>query len=75
MVVNHKGRAFTQRNEPKLSLVEIELPKEVFLEGWEPTGSSYMGNITFLLYFTCRENLFLESIPSFLIFEVILWIS
>ncbi|XP_044495191.1 mitochondrial amidoxime reducing component 2 isoform X2 [Mangifera indica] len=42
MVVNHKGRAFTQRNEPKLSLVEIELPKEVFLEGWEPTGSSYM---------------------------------
>ncbi|KAH9795438.1 MOSC domain-containing protein [Citrus sinensis] len=42
MVINNKGRAYTQRNEPKLALVQIELPNEAFLEGWEPTGSSYM---------------------------------
>ncbi|XP_061366061.1 uncharacterized protein LOC133309291 [Gastrolobium bilobum] len=42
MVVNSKGRAFTQRVEPKLALVEIELPTEAFLEDWEPTHDSYM---------------------------------
>ncbi|XP_031269355.1 mitochondrial amidoxime reducing component 2-like [Pistacia vera] len=42
IIVNQKGRAVTQRNEPKLALVEVELPKEAFLEGWEPTGGSYM---------------------------------
>lgn len=47
MVINNKGRAYTQRNEPKLALVQIELPNEAFLEGWEPTGSSYMGNPCF----------------------------
>ncbi|KAK6273201.1 hypothetical protein POUND7_010284 [Theobroma cacao] len=42
LVVNQKGRAYTQRVEPKLALVEVDLPKEAFLEGWEPTKTSYM---------------------------------
>ncbi|XP_059437115.1 uncharacterized protein LOC132170235 [Corylus avellana] len=42
LVVNSKGRAYTQRVEPKLALVEVELPNEAFSEGWEPTKSSYM---------------------------------
>ncbi|KAK3189058.1 hypothetical protein Dsin_028619 [Dipteronia sinensis] len=42
ILVNHKGRAFTQRNESKLALVQVELPNEAFSEGWEPTKSSYM---------------------------------
>ncbi|KAI9198852.1 hypothetical protein LWI28_023083 [Acer negundo] len=42
IVVNHKGRAYTQRNESKLALVQVELPNEAFSEGWEPTKSSYM---------------------------------
>lgn len=43
LVVNSKGRAYTQRVEPKLALVEVELPKDAFTEGWEPTKSSYLG--------------------------------
>ncbi|KAK2635031.1 hypothetical protein Ddye_029823 [Dipteronia dyeriana] len=42
IVVNHKGRAYTQRNESKLALVQVEFPNEAFSEGWEPTKSSYM---------------------------------
>ncbi|KAK4254616.1 hypothetical protein QN277_009972 [Acacia crassicarpa] len=42
LVVNSKGRAYTQRVEPKLALVTIELPSEAFLEGWQPTKNSYM---------------------------------
>ncbi|KAF7842930.1 mitochondrial amidoxime reducing component 2 [Senna tora] len=42
LVVNSKGRACTQRVEPKLALVEVELPSEAFLEGWEPTKDSYL---------------------------------
>ncbi|XVE63608.1 hypothetical protein DITRI_Ditri07aG0033200 [Diplodiscus trichospermus] len=42
LVVNQKGRAYTQRVEPKLALVEVELPNEAFSEGWEPTKNSYM---------------------------------
>ncbi|XP_037492167.1 mitochondrial amidoxime reducing component 2 isoform X2 [Jatropha curcas] len=42
LVVNYKGRAYTQRVEPKLALVEVELPHEAFLDGWEPTKNSYM---------------------------------
>lgn len=42
VVVNSKGRACTQRVEPKLALVEIELPPEAFLEHWEPTIDSFM---------------------------------
>ncbi|KAF5472238.1 hypothetical protein F2P56_008974 [Juglans regia] len=42
VVVNAKGRACTQRVEPRLALVVVELPSEAFIEGWEPTQSSYM---------------------------------
>ncbi|KAF3321052.1 mitochondrial amidoxime reducing component 2 [Carex littledalei] len=37
LVVNSKGKAYTQRVEPKLALVEIEMPNGAFDEGWEPT--------------------------------------
>ena len=43
MVVNSNGRAYTQRVEPKLALVEVELPTDAFNEDWEPTDSSYLG--------------------------------
>ncbi|KAL7210922.1 hypothetical protein ACSBR2_013909 [Camellia fascicularis] len=42
LVVNSKGRAITQRVEPKLALVQVELPSEAFSEGWQPTKSSYL---------------------------------
>ncbi|KAL3520315.1 hypothetical protein ACH5RR_018464 [Cinchona calisaya] len=42
LVVNSKGRAYTQRVEPKLALVEVELPIEAFSEGWEPNRSSFL---------------------------------
>ncbi|OAY54394.1 hypothetical protein MANES_03G071100v8 [Manihot esculenta] len=41
LVVNYKGRAYTQRVEPKLALVEVGLPREAFLDGWEPAETSY----------------------------------
>ncbi|KAL5205414.1 hypothetical protein ABZP36_033623 [Zizania latifolia] len=43
LVVNSKGRAYTQRVEPKLALVEVEMPPEAFTEEWQPTPGSYMG--------------------------------
>ena len=43
LVINEKGRAYTQRVVPKLACVEVQLPNEAFLEGWEPTNSSYLG--------------------------------
>lgn len=42
VVVNSKGRAYTQRVEPKLALVEIQLPLEAFHQHWEPTTDSFM---------------------------------
>ncbi|XP_078433153.1 molybdenum cofactor sulfurase family protein [Wolffia australiana] len=42
MVVNSKLRSCTQRVEPKLALVEVELPAEAFSGGWEPEGDSVM---------------------------------
>ncbi|XP_020224298.1 mitochondrial amidoxime reducing component 2-like [Cajanus cajan] len=44
MVVNPEGqgRMYTQRVEPRLALVEVELPSQAFLEDWEPTQDSYM---------------------------------
>ncbi|KAK9267400.1 hypothetical protein L1049_009825 [Liquidambar formosana] len=42
LVVNSRGRAYTQRVEPKLALVDVELPNEAFSDGWEPTKSSYL---------------------------------
>lgn len=47
MLVNPQGRMYTQRVEPKLALVEVELPPEAFLENWEPTQDSYMGRLHF----------------------------
>ncbi|XP_021722204.1 mitochondrial amidoxime-reducing component 1-like [Chenopodium quinoa] len=42
MIVNANGRMITQRVEPKLALIEIELPSEAFSESWEPSSDSYM---------------------------------
>ncbi|KAE8802801.1 Auxin response factor 11 [Hordeum vulgare] len=36
LVVNAKGRALTQRVEPKMALVEVELPLAAFDEDWQP---------------------------------------
>ncbi|KQJ91484.1 hypothetical protein BRADI_4g37993v3 [Brachypodium distachyon] len=41
-VVNAKGRACTQRVEPKMALVEVEMPPGAFDEDWQPTQDSYM---------------------------------
>jgi hypothetical protein len=43
VVVNAKGRAYTQRVEPKLALVQIEMPPEAFTEDWQPTADAHMG--------------------------------
>ncbi|KAM0948704.1 putative molybdenum cofactor sulfurtransferase [Dioscorea sansibarensis] len=40
LVVNGKGRAYTQRVAPRLALVQVELPDDAFDEDWEPVGSS-----------------------------------
>ncbi|CAN6211303.1 unnamed protein product [Urochloa humidicola] len=42
MLVNAKGRAVTQRVEPKLALIRVELPPEAFAEDWEPTPDDHM---------------------------------
>ncbi|XP_062095884.1 uncharacterized protein LOC133801653 [Humulus lupulus] len=42
LVVNSKGRAYTQRVEPSLALVETELPNDALLEGWKPNKCSYL---------------------------------
>jgi hypothetical protein len=43
VVVNGKGRAYTQRVEPKLALVQVELPPEAFAEDWQPTPYDHLG--------------------------------
>lgn len=42
VVVNAKGRAYTQRVEPKLALVQVELPPEAFAENWQPTPDDHL---------------------------------
>ncbi|KAF5184644.1 mitochondrial amidoxime reducing component 2-like, partial [Thalictrum thalictroides] len=42
LVVNSKGRAYTQRNEPKLALVQVQLPQQAFDDDWKPTTTSYL---------------------------------
>eukprot|EP00267_Zea_mays_P034993 XP_008670380.1 mitochondrial amidoxime reducing component 2 isoform X3 [Zea mays] len=42
VVVNGKGRAYTQRVEPKLALVQVELPPEAFAEDWQPTPYDHL---------------------------------
>lgn len=63
LVVNNKGRAYTQRVEPKLALVEVELPNEAFSEGWEPTNSSYMGK--FFVYLLTHTHIYPPPPPFF----------
>lgn len=53
MVVNEKGRGVTQRVEPKLAFVQVELPNEAFLEDWEPSQDSFMGKVTFSYFRVC----------------------
>jgi hypothetical protein len=60
--VNSKGRACTQRVEPKLALVEVELPHEAFLEHWEPTTDSFMGILHFFLMLSQNISYFLVLI-------------
>ena len=43
MLVNSKGRAYTQRVEPRLALVEVQMPPEAFAEDWHPTPDDHMG--------------------------------
>ncbi|KAL8262368.1 hypothetical protein R6Q59_026417 [Mikania micrantha] len=42
LVINSKGRACTQRLQPNLALVQVDLPSEAFSLGWEPNSSSYL---------------------------------
>ncbi|MED6143336.1 hypothetical protein PIB30_005253 [Stylosanthes scabra] len=42
LVVNSKGRAYTQRVEPKLALVEVQLPTEAFDEAFHLQNDSFM---------------------------------
>lgn len=42
MVVNSKGRAYTQRVEPRLALIEVDVPADSFNEDWEPIENSYL---------------------------------
>jgi hypothetical protein len=62
VVVNSKGRACTQRVEPKLALVEVELPPEAFDEHWEPTTDSFMGILHFSYYIYHAFYLFIYFI-------------
>ncbi|KAF8759257.1 hypothetical protein HU200_010292 [Digitaria exilis] len=41
MVVNAKGRAVTQRVEPSLALVEVDMPPEAFADDWQPAPDSH----------------------------------
>lgn len=78
LVVNYKGRAYTQRVEPKLALVEVGLPREAFLDGWEPAETSYnMGkNILLFYYFNfflifCLVKIEMES-SNVVFFKIIM---
>ncbi|XP_042023452.1 mitochondrial amidoxime reducing component 2-like [Salvia splendens] len=42
MVVNSRGRMYTQRVEPKFALIRVELPIEAFTQGWEPDRASFL---------------------------------
>lgn len=60
--MNSKGRAYTQRVEPRLSLVEVELPKDAFLEGWEPNKTSYLGKLYVIMFKLCLDILVFRAI-------------
>ncbi|KAI4371225.1 hypothetical protein MLD38_019487 [Melastoma candidum] len=42
LIVNQKGRMYTQRVEPKLALIAVGLPDDAFSEDWQPTPNSYL---------------------------------
>ncbi|KAG8385074.1 hypothetical protein BUALT_Bualt03G0003700 [Buddleja alternifolia] len=42
LIVNSKGRMYTQRVEPKLALIEVNLPVEAFSPGWKPNKTSFL---------------------------------
>ncbi|KAJ0570234.1 hypothetical protein HanHA300_Chr05g0175731 [Helianthus annuus] len=42
VVVSSKGRPCTQRVDPKLALVEVELPQDAFAVGWKPKKGSHL---------------------------------
>lgn len=42
MLVNSNGRARTQRVDPRLALVQVEMPPEAFVEDWDPTPEDHM---------------------------------
>jgi hypothetical protein len=65
LVVNYKGRAYTQRVEPKLALVEVQLPNEAFLERWVPSKSSYLGENIYLLSLIL-DTILLSNTPTML---------
>jgi hypothetical protein len=48
MLVNSKGRAYTQRVEPRLALVEVQMPPEAFAEDWHPTPDDHMGIVPWI---------------------------
>ncbi|CAN6168006.1 unnamed protein product [Urochloa humidicola] len=66
MLVNTKGRAVTQRVEPKLALVQVELPPEAFAEDWEPTPDDHMESETRLTdpdYARGYKTMFSDGFP------------
>lgn len=69
--MNSKGRGLTQRVEPKLSLIEVEMPKHAFSEEWEPEKSSNMGQRLFF-YLLLQLN---EEDKSFLLIVVAVFFS
>ncbi|XP_057820366.1 uncharacterized protein LOC131033219 isoform X2 [Cryptomeria japonica] len=42
LIVNSKCRAYTQRVEPKLALVQVSLPMEAFTEDFKPKSDTFM---------------------------------
>ena len=64
MVVNAKGRAVTQRVEPSLALVEVDMPPEAFAEDWQPhpdSNSHTMGTTNILFVQFKLQKKFLRS--------------
>ncbi|KAL7089767.1 hypothetical protein ACP275_13G203000 [Erythranthe tilingii] len=42
MVINSKGRMYTQRVQPKLALIQVDLPPEAFSPAWMPNQTSFL---------------------------------
>jgi hypothetical protein len=72
VVVNAKGRACTQRVEPKMALVEVELPPEAFDEDWQPTPDSCLGTVLLLFFLVLCLLIALDSwfVPTDLVVQL-----